>query len=94
MADAEATRVDTVDPTAVRRARTWKIVSTVVILASMLAGGLILKWTREFWNNSDAALVVDPQYLDFGDVWAQPDFEWKIPIRNTIGRDIRISVTV
>jgi hypothetical protein len=82
--------VDTVDATAARRARSWKIVATVALLALILSGGLILKWTREFWNNTDAALVVDPQYLDFGDVWAQPDFRWTLPIRNTTGRDIRV----
>jgi hypothetical protein len=35
-------------------------------------------------------LVVDPQYLDFGEVWEDPKFVWTLPIENRSAADITI----
>ncbi|MCI0704045.1 MAG: DUF1573 domain-containing protein [Planctomycetia bacterium] len=36
-------------------------------------------------------LVIDPQYLDFGEVWETDEFEWSLPIQNQSHAPIRIA---
>lgn len=38
-----------------------------------------------------SALVVDEQYLNFGEVWEDPAFVWGLPIRNTSNHDVEIA---
>lgn len=38
-----------------------------------------------------SALVVDEQYLSFGEVWEDPAFVWTLPIRNTTNQDVEIA---
>ncbi len=35
-------------------------------------------------------LEVDKQYLDFGEVWAQSDFKWRLPVHNNSSRAITL----
>jgi hypothetical protein len=41
-------------------------------------------------DTRSAVLHIEPSALDFGDVAATDKFTWKIPVRNTLGRSVRI----
>jgi hypothetical protein len=50
-----------------------------------------------YWHGAQAArgaatsLVVAPQSLDFGEVWACKEFVWRLPIHNPTSRDIEVT---
>lgn len=39
---------------------------------------------------AEAGLMADPRVLDFGEVWEDADFHWKLPIRNTTTQEIKV----
>lgn len=51
--------------------------------------GSLTGFSRDGSAPSDA-LVVSPESLDFGEAWAQDDFEWTVPIRNRSNTPILI----
>lgn len=49
------------------------------------AGGRV-----ESVSPDESGLVADPRFLDFGEVWEDADFHWKLPIRNVTAQVIEI----
>jgi hypothetical protein len=74
--------------TASRRWRGLALALGALLLIGL--GGYALRSLRMFWDNPVDALVVDPEELDFGEVWVQRDFRWTLPIRNTTSTDLGI----
>src|SRR5262249_3396878 len=57
-------------------------------------GVLILACAAAYWLGSEHSpppLLVEDRFLDFGETWLSPEFEWTLPIRNTGTQDIEIS---
>ncbi len=63
------------------------------IALSLLAVACIAAW----WLGSrqptpiEEGLYVDPKYLDFGEVWENPKFEWVLPIENKGASELAIA---
>lgn len=63
-----------------------------------VAAGILALFVLVFWLAmksrqmlaSPVTLVVDEQYLSFGDVWEDPAFIWTLPIRNTTNETVEI----
>jgi hypothetical protein len=65
----------------------------IAILAGMLGLFVLVFWTAMKSRGMLVAtptLVVEEQYLSFGEVWEDPAFVWSLPIRNTTNQDITI----
>lgn len=74
-----------------RRSGDWRGAAIGLGMLVLLgAGGYLIARTRVFWSRPDAAVVVDSRHLDCGEAWAQHEFLWSLPIRNTTGREIRL----
>ncbi|MCI0701624.1 MAG: hypothetical protein L0241_11130 [Planctomycetia bacterium] len=61
------------------------------------AGTLAARWSSWFGAQSappppvaQPELVIDPQYLDFGEVWEAEQFEWKAPVHNRTETTIHV----
>ncbi len=62
----------------------------ILILASVAVGAVWLRSNANRNITSKGLLLVPEEALDFGDVWAQPNFQWTLPIQNPTGGDVEI----
>jgi len=69
---------------------TWGVLPVVGLLVLLSAGGFWLGITRNARRDREAPLQVDPEYLDFGEVWVEDGFPWILPIKNTSSEVIEI----
>jgi hypothetical protein len=65
------------------------IVVVVAVALAAGAGALTARWPFRAAQPAppppeaeQPALTIDPQYLDFGEVWETDQFEWTVPVRN------------
>jgi len=66
----------------------------IVIFAGMMGLFALVFWMSMKSRRmlaAPTALVVDEEYLSFGEVWEEPAFVWKLPIRNTTNQDVVIA---
>jgi hypothetical protein len=61
------------------------------LLALLFCGGLYLGNDFLVERPYNAGLHVDPKFLDFGEVWAEKEFKWRIPIENRSDRPVGIA---
>jgi hypothetical protein len=52
--------------------------------------GLVFWFATKAHGIVKSALVVDQQYLSFGEVWEAPDFVWTLPIHNISHEEVEI----
>ncbi len=81
------------DSSAAKAGRSWLTwvgrASALLLLAAACVGA--------YWLGSrqptaiEERLYVDPKYLDFGEVWENPKFEWVLPIENRSNEDVEIA---
>jgi hypothetical protein len=91
VSDASTTKSEQAQHPAETARRRWRRLALALGALLLIGlGGYALRSTRLFWDNPVDALVVDPEHLDFGEVWVQRDFRWTLPIRNTTNTDIGI----
>src|SRR5579871_3793323 len=66
----------------------------IAVLAALIGLFVLVFWlamkSRQLLASEPPSLVVDDGYLWFGEVWEDPEFVWKLPIRNTTDREIHI----
>jgi len=65
----------------------------ITVAASMVGLFVLVFWlairSRQMLTPMPA-LVVEEQYLSFGEVWEDPAFVWTLPIRNATHEDIEV----
>jgi hypothetical protein len=62
-----------------------------IVVAVLFSGGVYIGQTFLVDRPYNAGLRIDPEYLDFGEVWAEEQFKWRIPIENTSDREVGIA---
>ncbi len=91
MSDPATTTTSQAQHPAETARRRWRGLALAVGALLLIGlGGYALRSLRMFWDNPVDALVVNPEHLDFGEVWVQRDFRWTLPIRNTTSTDLGI----
>src|SRR5262245_11214444 len=72
-----------------RRWPTW--LGRGIAFAVLVAACLWAYWLGS-WRPTpvEERLYIDPKYLDFGEVWENPKFEWVLPIENPGDEDVQI----
>jgi hypothetical protein len=60
-------------------------------LALLFVGGIYIGQEFLVERPENAGLRIDPKYLDFGEVWADKEFKWRIPIQNISNRPVGIA---
>lgn len=67
----------------------WRGRALVLALTVVVAGAGV--WAGIRRNSPQAAGLIVPQdALKLGDVWAQKEFQWRLPLNNPTGRDIEV----
>src|SRR5438552_14133704 len=76
---------------ALARSRKTRAVTilAIVLLASALVGAAVQQRFGQQGGNPHW-LSVRPESLDFGEVWSQAKFEWKLPLQNSSGNPTTI----
>lgn len=66
-----------------------------VVAAGVVGLFILVFWlatkSRQMLAALPPPLVVNDAYLWFGEVWEDPEFVWKLPIRNTAGKEVVIA---
>jgi len=77
----------------VKTERTTSARSKAIILLLLAVSCAVAFWMHFAAANAtaNAQLVVPESALDFGEVWEEEGFQWKLPIRNPTGRAVEIS---
>lgn len=70
--------------------RAWQRVWPLVILAAVSAGAFWLSSSSEQSRWRNAGLVIEEQFLNFGETWEQNKFLWKLPITNRNAEKVEI----
>lgn len=77
-----------------RRLRSPGVVAGLLLSISAVGfwvgHGLPLSDGAAAFSADGPALHVDPEALNFGEAWAQPDFEWTLPVTNTSSADVHV----
>lgn len=67
---------------------------TLLVAAAAVTGTLTARWRSPHQTPNPsalpAALSIDPQYLDFGEVWETDHFQLVLPVRNVTADPVRL----
>jgi hypothetical protein len=63
----------------------------LLVFAALFFGGVYIGQDFLVDRPHNAGLYIDPKYLDFGEVWAEEAFKWRIPIQNRSDREVGIA---
>lgn len=70
--------------------RSRQVAACLVVLTSFTLAGFWLGSRQDTSGATTGGLTIAEEALDFGEVWAQRDFQWTLPIHNRTGTDIEI----
>ncbi len=70
----------------------WPKLLAVGAIVVLVPGYVLwMRTARQTVDSSIAGLVVSQELLDFGEVWSDRDFQWRLRVHNTTGSAIEVS---
>ena len=70
--------------------RWWQAVLLLCLFVSATGLGIYWGQTHIVAGIENGFLEVDPEHLDFGEVWVQDKFQWTLPITNTSSEPVEV----
>ncbi|MBI1902705.1 MAG: DUF1573 domain-containing protein [Planctomycetes bacterium] len=83
-----ATKTETDAPTRIARRKRWPL--WVLMAGILVAAGFVVGSLNLTGNPANLPLQADAGALHFGNVWAQPNFTWNVPLHNTSQYEVRV----